>query len=32
MLKGAVLVAEAKKQQAKAIPVEVRKPELAAKA
>ncbi len=32
VLKGAVLVAEAKKQQARAIPVEVKRPELAAKA
>jgi HSP20 family protein len=32
VLKGAVLVAEAKQQQAKLIPVEVKKPELAAKA
>ncbi|HEX9097770.1 MAG TPA: Hsp20/alpha crystallin family protein [Candidatus Dormibacteraeota bacterium] len=32
VLKGAVLVAEAKKEEAKAIPVEVKKPELAAKA
>jgi HSP20 family protein len=32
VLKGAVLVAEAKKQQAKVIPVEVKQPELAAKA
>ncbi len=32
VLKGAVLVAEAKKQEAKVIPVEVKTPELAAKA
>ena len=32
VLKGAVVVAEAKKQQAKTIPVEVAKPELASKA
>jgi HSP20 family protein len=32
VLKGAVLVAQAKKEQAKEIPVEVKKPELAAKA
>jgi len=32
VLKGAVLVVQAKKQQARAIPVEVKKPELAAKA
>lgn len=32
VLKGAILVAEAKKQQAKRIPVEVKEPELAAKA
>jgi HSP20 family protein len=32
VLKGAVLVAQAKKEQARAIPVEVKKPELAAKA
>jgi HSP20 family protein len=31
VVKGAVFVAEAKKEQAKTIPVEVRKPELAAK-